>query len=120
VFNKTNTLTHEQQIAIITSMAIPELMEELNYLLELDREEPEEGQAPYDLWYAFDDAYDQFESNGTSNYPRKMVENFRDISIALQWYQEVTEEELERTISTHKKYAFKYKGKKYDFVSKGP
>ena len=120
MLRKQNLLTHEQQIAIITRMAIPDMMTELNYLIELDREEPEEGEDPYDIWYAFDDALQQFEENGASKYPRKMAENFRDISIAIGWYQEVTEEELERTISTHKKYAFKYKGKKYDFISKGP
>lgn len=117
--HKVNLLTHQQQIDIIKSMAIPDMMVELNYLIELDREEPEDGEEPYDLWYAFDDALQQFEENGTANYPRKMVDNFRDISIAIRWYQEVTEEELDRTISTGKKYAFKYKNKKYQFISKG-
>lgn len=120
VFEKKNLLTHQEQIAIIERLAIKDLMIELLYLRDdLDRAEPEEGEEPYDLWCAFDDAYNQFESNGTSSYPRAMVENFRDIVIAIGWYQEVTEEELSRTISTGKKYAFKHKGKKYEFVSRG-
>jgi hypothetical protein len=116
---KTNKLTTAEQIAIIKQLAIKEVMEELQYMIELDREAPEEGEEEYNLLDAFDDVSSQFDDNGPAQYARKFAENIRDLYIALQWFQEITEDELTRTVSTGKKYAWKHKGKKYVFVSRG-
>lgn len=117
---KQNLLTDDQQIEIIKKLAIKEVMDEINYFLELDREDPEPDEHQYGMMDAFDDVWTQFDENGAAQYSRKYAENMRDLVIAIQWYQEITEEELDRTIVSHgKKYAFKHKGKKYVFVSRG-
>lgn len=122
--HKVNNLTADEQIAIIEKMAIKSLMAGLLYLRdELYRDEPMEDDVPYTLLSAFDDVFDRIDAldsyDRKQQYSQGYLENVRDIAIAIGWYQEITEDELSRRISTGKKYAFKHKNKKYEFISRG-
>lgn len=111
---KDDLISREQQIQIIERLASKDVLSELLYYRdELYRDEPEEGELPYDLRTAYDDVWDLMDGN--PDFMRSFVNNMRDIAIAIGQYREVTEEELARTISTGKKYAWKHRGKKYEF-----
>jgi len=122
VDRSTPSLSGDEAIAMIQRLASKELMTELLYLRDdIDREEPEDGEEPYDLYAAFEDASNQVDFS--DNIPRTYMMNIRVIMIALGWYRVVTEEELSRTIcmstrGSSKKYEFQHKGQKYIFVSR--
>lgn len=123
-------MTHQESIDIIEKLACKSLMEELLFLRDgIERENlMDDDGNEYDLYSAFDDAYNQADSN--PDCPRGYFINIREITIALGWYVAVSEEELLHTISfatgkpakgyyfKHKGYYFKHKGVKYKFNSR--
>ena len=114
-----NQMTIGEQLSIIEKLANKETMEELLYLRDqIEHEENDEGVVSYNLVDAFDDAYNAMEGN-RKLCGRSYIDNLNEIAIAIGWYVEVSDEELERTISPGKKYELKFKNKKYKFNGKG-
>ena len=102
-----------QKIAIIEAMAKGDVLEELLYL----RDGIDDREEPCSLLDAFEDLFNRCERCGPDDgYPRSWITQTRDIAIAIGMYREVSEEQLARTISTGKKYAWKHKGKKYEYA----
>jgi len=122
VNRSTPSLTGDEAIATIQRLASKELMAELLYLRDdIDREEPEDGEEPYDLYAAFEDASNQVDFS--DNVPRAYMMNIREIMVTLGWYRSISDDELSRMIcvstrGSSKKYEFQYKGLKYIFVSR--
>ena len=96
----------------IIQMAGPELKEEIEYQLDIEREEGES----YDIVDAFEDIEDRADEDPTF-HPRQLVKNVRKIAINLGMYKEISDDELRAIASTAgKKYSFILDGKKYIFV----
>lgn len=106
-------MKREDQIEIIKKLASRDILMELNYLVNLDRDPPIPGiEEEYDLLSAFQDHY-QLVDESPSKFPKSQLNCMRDIAIALSWYKPVTDEELENTISTGKGYAWQHRKVKY-------
>lgn len=108
-------MKRSEQIDIIKKLASRDVMIELNYLINIDRDPPIPGiEEEYDLVSAFQDQF-QLVDEDPSKFQKPYVNCMRDIAVALNWYKPVSEEELENTISTGKKFAWQHRKVKYVF-----
>lgn len=97
--------------SIIRAHASPELLEEIQYFLDLDCEEGEDG-------YTFVSAWNTVlgRADDPDFYNAKFLKNVRRVGIALGVYREISDAELSRTyVSRGKAYDFALDGKKYLF-----
>jgi hypothetical protein len=91
-----------------------ELRAEIQYLVDLDRDDAEDPAGPYDMVDAFRDILDRVDEPeyATPAFRRDV----RRLAVALGVYRVVTDRELARTVvSRGPKYDFKLDGRKYVF-----
>ena len=105
-------MTKEEAIATIRRLATPAVLAELEYWLQLDREAPGPGEAPYDLEDALADV--SAAADDTS-YGAGFDLNLRDIQIAIGDYVVVLATELACTVAL----SAGRPAKGYDFIRRG-
>lgn len=92
--------------AAIAKHSTPALRDEIEYHLEIDREEP------IDLYTILNDISDREDDNESRTFQRPL----RKIFIELGVYIPKTDEQIRNTVTLGgKKYAFQMDGTKYDF-----
>jgi hypothetical protein len=99
----------ENATATIIRLANQEVIEEIQYRMDLAVEDGNDDE------YSFEDAFvDTWHwADFQEGMSKQFKDNLKEIAIALGHYRVITQDELDRTISTGKKYAFKFKGEKY-------
>ena len=102
------------QIEIILHYASPDVMDELDMLMEIDRE-PEDWPNGYTLLDALKDLVDRCEANNWEDGSKPLRRNIRSLQVAIGMYREITQEEIARTVSTGKAWAFVLNGRKYTY-----
>ena len=103
-------MTDQEIERVIREMASKELIEEIEWKLDVDRE-LEDGET-----YDFLDAWIEVFQQADQDMPRNIILNIGDIGIKIGIYKEVSDEELKDIqVSSGRKYDITRKGKKYVF-----
>lgn len=96
------------------AVALPEIREEIDFWLDLDREDADD----YTLGDAIEDAVDHF-NHADGKMPRRFEDNLKEIQIAMEWYRPQTEAEAKNTRITMSGGRVNYNAKNWDMALRG-